>query len=706
MLLCFAVLILAAFSCTQAKSPSQYNHNRDDEGFRNNTRCSWNCTVIYSDFAVKRSTDFAVNRIIRLVVNYKTKVDEKCVNHASRISSKNGIEVFKLWLPEKNKLSIIAHEIKRSLDLIFQSISHSAEESEDIEAVCRLWSIRSVGTTWATAPRSINRGFLLRFVRGYLANQGVQFGSRTDCNTDMDNSPPCIISKSTDSHFANEKGWPDEVILFFFWVFMFAFTYYSPAILCLFSPTEVTENDVRLIVLEGASPVGFRSLLGNCFHPRLDTFWHKSRTLVARLVLLPVLFLTPAVILDYMLLHFNLLQLSMIIFYPCYAIQALYGAFSSAKSRPKAQCRVCQTVKPDFTCKDILPRRILNHLRMQPLIIVRCWRLFLGRLESYFKLSTIILSSWNGSSIMWIFRIPILIIFLSTIPAVIVILLVIMLAFLVAYIFLTSPIVILCNPTTVGAHSNSPLKRLLVCFVRICITIAIIGAVIILLLDAFFFMAVIVTGFRHLLSEDSPPLVACFVLVLYYLWSTYSSFTNKYHDLSLTLYKCYKTAGHGQISNEALITDPEQENTLTSENKSDVVRIPKGLFDMACEELMPIREGVCIFLLKFLLFVSFVFLTFLLTIRLNVGATPVMKALVTFFTGLFPKIVAMYFDGGRQKRLQNLVIDEVKAPRIVQDYINGTVTPRDSQGQDNYDTNTDEVILADDNEENIVLVNT
>ena len=83
-----------------------------------------------------------------------------------------------------------------------------------------------------------------------------------------------------------------------------------------------------------------------------------------------------------------------------------------------------------------------------------------------------------------------------------------------------------------------------------------------------------------------------------------------------------------------------------------------------------------------------------------------MNALVTFFTGLFPKIVAIYFDGGRQKRLQNLVIDEVKVPRIVQDYINGTVTPRDSQGQDNYDTNTDEVILVHDNEENILLVNT
>jgi len=218
-------------------------------------------------------------------------------------------------------------------------------------------------------------------------------------------------------------------------------------------------------------------------------------------------------------------------------------------------------------------------------------------------------------------------------------------------------------------------------------------------------MTVIETVFTLLLSEESLPFVALIILVCYYLWSSYSSFTNKYHDLSLTLFKCYKTSGHDQISEDALFTDPTQETTPNTENRSDVMRIPKRLFDMACEELIPIREGVCILLLKVALIVSFVFLVFLLVMKLNVGATPVTKALVTFFTGSFPKIVAIYFEGGRQRTLEALIIEE-KAPRIVRDYINGTVTLRDSQGQDNHNTNTDEVpILVYDNEENIEMVN-
>ena len=58
-------------------------------------------------------------------------------------------------------------------------------------------------------------------------------------------------------------------------------------------------------------------------------------------------------------------------------------------------------------------------------------------------------------------------------------------------------------------------------------------------------------------------------------------------------------------------TDPIQaENTSSPEGNGNVVKIPKELFDMACEELMPIREGVCNLFLKVFLILSFVFLAF------------------------------------------------------------------------------------------------
>ena len=149
-------------------------------------------------------------------------------------------------------------------------------------------------------------------------------------------------------------------------------------------------------------------------------------------------------------------------------------------------------------------------------------------------------------------------------------------------------------------------------------------------------------------------------------------------------------------------TNPIQaENTTIPEGKGNVVKIPKELFDMACEELMPIREGVCKLVLKVFLILSFVFLAFFTIMQLHIDATPGMKALVTFFTGSFPKVVAICIDGGRQGKLESIVIKE-RAAMIVQDYINRT---QSANQQDNSGVNTDEVIIVDDNEETMEMIN-
>ena len=149
-------------------------------------------------------------------------------------------------------------------------------------------------------------------------------------------------------------------------------------------------------------------------------------------------------------------------------------------------------------------------------------------------------------------------------------------------------------------------------------------------------------------------------------------------------------------------TDPIQaENTISPEGKGNVVKIPKDLFDMACEELVPIREGVCILVLKVFLILSFVFLAFFTIMQLHIDATPGMKALVTFFTGSFPKVLAICIDGGRQRKLDSIVTKE-RAAMIVQDYINGT---QSANQQDSSEVNTDEVIIVDDNEETIEMIN-
>lgn len=119
---------------------------------------------------------------------------------------------------------------------------------------------------------------------------------------------------------------------------------------------------------------------------------------------------------------------------------------------------------------------------------------------------------------------------------------------------------------------------------------------------------------------------------------------------------------------------------------------------MACEELMPLREGVCKLILKIILIVSSVLIVFTLTILSTSETTPLMKTLLTFLTLSSPKIVAIYVDGGWQEKKRTMVVEE-KVPKIVEKFLSETSeTNREQRGRN---VKTDEVILV--NEDYIEL---
>ena len=109
-----------------------------------------------------------------------------------------------------------------------------------------------------------------------------------------------------------------------------------------------------------------------------------------------------------------------------------------------------------------------------------------------------------------------------------------------------------------------------------------------------------------------------------------------------------------------------------------MVKIPKGLFDIACEELKPVRESLSLLVFKVVFIASFLFLVFYLTMQLDFGVKPLAKTMVAVFTGLFPKIVCKYFDGERQKRVEALIIAE-KAPKIVEAFLNSALRANERQ---------------------------
>jgi len=118
-------------------------------------------------------------------------------------------------------------------------------DREEIRAICTL---KPVNMT-ATEPTDCNRSSPI-FSRSHLADLGVKLDG-IDCNTETsNNSKPCInITKSTGNNsgpfegLLKCSGWPMAVLLSLILGFVIVFADYSPAFLCLFSPTEITEDN-------------------------------------------------------------------------------------------------------------------------------------------------------------------------------------------------------------------------------------------------------------------------------------------------------------------------------------------------------------------------------------------------------------------------------------------------------------------------------
>ena len=212
---------------------TQYNGNtlEDDNGSSSSnpttwSTCSWYCTVIHSDFLDERKTTFVKNRSIKLVVEFEKKVNEKCVKRFSRTSSGNAIEYFRIWRPANNKLSSFDNVIQSLLNWDFSS---RTEERFKVKKVCnfRPPSRNLKASSWE-AILTRNAGFRFRFGRSLLADNGVDVKK--------------TVKSVNNINFAQEPCWLAYGFDFFFAVFVAAFMYYSPAFICLFPPTVITEN--------------------------------------------------------------------------------------------------------------------------------------------------------------------------------------------------------------------------------------------------------------------------------------------------------------------------------------------------------------------------------------------------------------------------------------------------------------------------------
>ena len=684
--LCFLVFVAAQLRESLSHSTGE-EHFLDR--FSSDTRCGWDCIITESDFSKGCDPVSTKKRLVKFNVIYDLFVNSKCLNQTSYKPYGTFTDNYTVWIPANNTLNSFSHGIIG----IWNFLLNCFEEGE-IRGFCNLGPERP---TILASPTDL----------------------RTEAATTIDEKGYELVTQTP---------WRKvgiHLLILLSWVC----SYYIPALLCLFSPTLVMESGIRHIVLEGASPVSIRALIGNnVFFKDCSTvaytWYQKGEMFIVRLLFMAflILLIAPGITAFNITPGFidipNFSHPFMSVCVTLYLIKWVdclffYPAGVSPEVRNCIYCMACHEFKsnPGGACLCVdLPQLILNHIKIQPLILAEFWSLFSVGLQIYFQGIFLL---WKGCA-RWIIRVCLVLVLLPTFPfALILSLLVLLVISLVSLGPATPNVLISREALLLKMHIRSSmfvrlpavLKISVVFTAEMCVFwLAFLGGYCLLVSASMGFLLTLLLGLNMLLlfPEKSLPFVACFLLFCYYLFSNYSSFTDRYHDLSLTIFNCYKKQTD-QISQEEVDINTTN-NCSDDKHNGGGVKIPKELFDMACEELKPVRESLSLLVFKVVFIASFLYVAFYLTMQLDFGVKPLAKTVVAVLIGLFPKIlISKYFEGERQKQVEALIIEE-KAPKIVEAYLNSVL--RANEGQENSPgADTDEVSLQIvESEKNIAIL--
>ena len=675
--LCFALVLASLWQVSEAaainlkeKILSSYRNNAtvDDSGELEFV-CDWNCEARY-----RMNLAFIERKIlIRLRFSYEKRVDFLCRNDSHELSRFGGDTYWKIWMANNNVLSKFASNALQT----FSPFLRPTVSEQMLEPECTLSPNFKSSRSQKRFSKFYPRDYSEKVIRWTVATLGNL------CNTETEQSDLQRCIMVSEYHDVEDPSmWADIIFLF-----TLLFTYYSPAIVCLFSASEVTRQGIRQISVEGPSPVGFRRLIGNCFFSLENTFWHRMRKFIMRVILLPIPFLVPAMYVEYLLFQNALSQPTsikettvlfqpfMMVCYGCYFIRAFAFHFIVQISD---HTDFCVTNDESFTCSQReLPEIFLNHLRRVCKILIRMWTFSWKFLRNNVKVCirtcpSFVISLLFFYKFIW-FIIRLLAMILSGL------LIILLTGCLTVLLLWLSPGSILCHFGTV----SDLWKTVNISFLNPRLLLAVRS--VIYLLDSFIIsLSLIATMFvlrsaavgiiifpqfavAFVLCEENLPFASCCVLVSFYLWSHYRSFTQKYKDLAVKLHDKHDCLARRNADTELNKQWVYPEKGCTIEKMK---RIPKELFDLACEEIMPVRETICETLLKAYFSVTFVFLVYSLTMLLFSSHLTI--TVVIFVAALFPKIFMYLYK--RQVDVKYVDIDE-KARHILEEYIKSNVSP-------------------------------
>ena len=303
------------------------------------SECGWNCTykvsesnsedalvlfVLHSRFPIHQ-VPMDNGTLFRVNVRYEMKVADKCTNET--IQTVNVTKDWQIRLirpPNKHIPRFIVNALEQFSTLIEKESLYSVETSCTLE----------VGAiSFPRNQTSVNKDLSSDDLQKIIIRT-AQIGSLHDICTEKakKNRQICIEISEV------KQEWTQTLLFVSVALFVPIFSYIGPFIVCLYAPTEVMHQGIRQIVVDGPSPVGFRSLIGNYFFSMDDTMWHRARRFIMRVLILPIPFLIPALFVEYLIRNNvlphqtslrvgHLSQPLYLLSYSCYFIQAFYYSF-------------------------------------------------------------------------------------------------------------------------------------------------------------------------------------------------------------------------------------------------------------------------------------------------------------------------------------------------------------------------------------------
>lgn len=477
---------------------------------------------------------------------------------------------------------------------------------------------------------------------------------------------------------------------------------------------EVDEADrmtVRLINVGGLSPKGFRSLIANNLFSKNSNSKCRKTGKLALLVLfpssfsflgdlyfrlmprifskivpdLPSRYLTESVFYyayekcPYMLICFFFYAIRCLflcftpatsIWVPCfvcrkhlrcaisnnYCFQHIIVCFPQVFSQDPA-CDECKTTA-DCPKQGEVPENIKHNLQVQTQIFVKHWKYVYGQLFYEYWMQLV----REQDRFLWVIRG----VFLLPVTGIFVGIYVLIVAMDIMF---SSPIVSLCYGrmwiTGEWLEHNSQFHyrifRFIAChvfeFLLICSSVA--------WVTYFSFCTSLVvetaiTGVTSTLKLHPMETIKYLLISTFLLknvWDCYRSFTGKYDDLTVKLFKSYKESYK------------KNNHKLINYQHGNVIAIPKDLFDKACVEMMPLDKSV----LKLIIRVSVVSVIWIILYGLLILIELSTVGLINFLLSAFSSAIYLVVGSriSTEKDRENVVSEE-RASNIVDDYISRT----------------------------------